>query len=353
MDNLSEINQNHPEQVPYGVVQHNLSNITPTASEIGHLWTSYMAETMSICMLKHIVAKSIDPDIKSIVQQALDVSTKRVKSMEDLYNAIHHPIPEGFGEKDVDVNAPSLFSETFGLAYTRIMNLYVELHYGLALGRSSRSDFRQIFSDAINTSKDIIEKATDVLLAKGLLPKAPSIIIPDRVEKVNDKKYYGSLFGDKRSLNAVEISHLFHCMIIVMVYSALKLGFSQVAKSKEIKNYLNRGSQIHREQAKILGSFLQEENLPTHTPSEFQVTDSKHSPYSDKLMLFHATVITSFGMMSDGFALTSCSRKDLISAFSRLMVEALEYSKDGADLMIENGWLERIPETVNRQELLQ
>jgi Protein of unknown function (DUF3231). len=353
MSNLSEVNQNNFEQSPFGVVQHNLSDVKPTASEIGHLWTSYLAESMSICMLKHIVANSKDPDIKPIIQQALNTSTEIVKSIEDLYNTIDHPIPIGFGENDVNANIPALFSESFGLAYTRLMNVYVQLHYVLALARSTRSDFRQLFSNAISTSTDIIEKATDVLLAKGLLPKAPSINIPDKIEKVNDKKYYGSFFGDTRTLNAVEISHLYHCIVLAMVYSTLKLGFSQVAKSKEIKNYLNKGSEIQREQAKILGDFLQKEKLPIPIPSEFQVTDSKQSPWSDKLILSHATVVTSYSITSYGFALTSSTRKDLIPAFSRLILEALEYSKSGADLMIKNGWLERIPETSDRQELLQ
>jgi len=33
------------------------------------------------------------------------------------------------------------------------------------------------------------------------------------------------------------------------------------------------------------------------------------------------------------------------------MIEILEFSKDGVDIMIENGWLEEVPETVNREKL--
>ncbi|EGW37256.1 hypothetical protein DOT_4898 [Desulfosporosinus sp. OT] len=36
----------------------------------------------------------------------------------------------------------------------------------------------------------------------------------------------------------------------------------------------------------------------------------------------------------------------------RLMAEIIEFSKDGVDLLIENGWLERVQETANRQELI-
>ncbi|ODA42467.1 hypothetical protein DSBG_0854 [Desulfosporosinus sp. BG] len=42
----------------------------------------------------------------------------------------------------------------------------------------------------------------------------------------------------------------------------------------------------------------------------------------------------------------------MVLALSRLMVEIIEFSKDGVDLLIENGWLERVQETATRQELI-
>ena len=91
MDNLQNVNQGQIEQVPLGTVQHNLSNIMPVSSEIGYLWSSYYAETMSVCFLKSYVAQSKDPDIHAVLQRALDVSSQRVKAMKDIYNAINHP----------------------------------------------------------------------------------------------------------------------------------------------------------------------------------------------------------------------------------------------------------------------
>lgn len=101
---------NIPQETPdiYNV-QHNLANNTPTASEVGYLWSSYFAETMAVCFLKYFLAKSKDPDIKPVFQYALDVSSQRVKTIENIYNSLDHPIPEAFGEKDVDINARELF----------------------------------------------------------------------------------------------------------------------------------------------------------------------------------------------------------------------------------------------------
>jgi hypothetical protein len=353
MNTFNQINQGNSEQVPMGVVQHNLENIFPSASEIGNLWACDLAENMAVCMLKYMVAKSKDPDIKPVLQQALDFSTQRINSIETLFNSTHHPIPEGFGEKDVDINAPELFSEGFSLAYTRLMNVFIELKYSMALARSSRQDFRQFFSQSIDTSREISQRATDILLAKGLFAKAPHIIIPDRNEIVEDKNYYGSIFGGKRPLNALEISHLFHNMEVKLLLSTLKLGFSQVVKSEKIKKYLYNGSLMHKEQATDLGKLLVDENLPVAIPFDFHVTDSKHSPFSDKLMLAHSTVVTAFCLIEAGFGLTNTARKDIITTLTNIIAAILADSKDGTDLMIENGWLERVPETANRSELIQ
>ena len=197
------------------------------------------------------------------------------------------------------------------------------------------------------------QKILDIQLAKGTILRGPYINIPDEIQHVMDKSYYGSFFGINRPLNALEAGHIYYNIQIKQVFATLFLGYSQVAKDNKIKKFLSRGNEINREQAKILGDFLQTEHLPVPESCEFQVTSSKHSPFSDKLLLFHSTVITAFSMLSDSFGMTSSVRKDVIVAFGRLMAEILEYSKDGTDLMIDHGWLERVPETANRTELVQ
>lgn len=47
--------QTATNNVPFDGIQYNLINILPTASEIRHLWSSYLAETLSVCMLKYII----------------------------------------------------------------------------------------------------------------------------------------------------------------------------------------------------------------------------------------------------------------------------------------------------------
>ncbi|WP_068962945.1 DUF3231 family protein [Desulfosporosinus sp. BG] len=69
-------------------------------------------------------------------------------------------------------------------------------------------------------------------------------------------------------------------------------------------------------------------------------------------MLFQTTIDMVRNILVCGLGLTNSARKDVVLALSRLMVEIIEFSKDGVDLLIENGWLERVQETATRQELI-
>lgn len=352
MNNI-QTNQANVSQTPFEAVQHNLSSIKPTAPEIGYLWSSYLAESMSVCMLKYIVSKAKDPDYKPIFQQALDVSSQRLNSMETIFNSFGHPIPVAFSENDVDINVKELYSESFLLMYTKLTNEYILQHYCQAYRLATRTDFRDCFSKCIDTVRDIHQKASDVLLSKGLLQKPPSIATPEKTDFVNDKDYYGSaIFGSKRQLNALEISYLFDDINSKHILETMNLGFRQVVKDEKIKDYLIRGNKITDKQVGVLGDILEGEDLPVPKTYDFEVTTSKESPFSDRLILTHYTVVLAYTILGYGFALTNSARKDLVATFTRLISELLEFGKDGTDLMLEHNWLERPPETANRQELV-
>ncbi|EGW38975.1 DUF3231 family protein [Desulfosporosinus sp. OT] len=158
MNNMQEAKQGQVEQDPFIAVQHNIFNIKPTSSEINHLWVTYMAECMSVAMLKHMVSNSKDPDFHNVLQLALDTSTQNINALEEIFNSIHHQIPDGFGEKDVDINAPELFSEEFSVRYTKLMQRYILINHTLAFSDSSRSDIKDLFSRFIEKSKQVIQK---------------------------------------------------------------------------------------------------------------------------------------------------------------------------------------------------
>lgn len=355
MDNLQQqYSQGNTEQVPFGAVQHNLSDILPSASEVGNLWTSYLAESMSVCFLKYYVAKSKDPDILAVLQLALDVSSQRVSTMEGIFNSIHHPIPEAYSERDVDTNAKQLFSESFTLQYTRLMHKFILINYAKSLSASSRSDVRSYFAGSLNTSQEVHQKATDVLSAKGLLEKCPSIVTPDRVDFVHNTNYLGNILGlgNLRPLNAMEIGNIITVMETQQLLKTLNLGYAQVIKSEKVKRYISQAKQTADKQLKKLSSFLEDEDLPQPIITTYLVTDSTESPHSDKLIASHVIVATATIVAEFGLSAPYTARKDLAATFANLSIEVLDLAKDGAELLIESGWLENIPQTANRKELM-
>ena len=340
------------EQTPYSVIQHNVDNINLTATEIGQLWGTYMAQSMSKCMLPYFIEKCKDPDIRSVLQYTLDVSTQHINSMTELFNKANFPIPHGFTDEDFDINAKPLFSDSYMLIYTRFIAKYGLSNSQLAFTVSTRPDICGFFEGCLMNFIEIHKKANEVLLAKGLLERAPNIPIPDRVEYVHDvQSFYKGLIGQKRPLNALEIGHIAQIIISRSIQNALILGFGQVVKSQKIKDYLSRGKKITDKQMKVLSSLFTDEDLPIPITYQSQVTDSTESPFTDKLILFHLSVFIAHSVTELGYATANCARLDLVVTCARLVAELTDYVKDGLDLSIENGWLERIPESAERKEL--
>lgn len=82
------------------------------------------------------------------------------------------------------------------------------------------------------------------------------------------------------------------------------------------------------------------------------MTDSKESPLSDKLILSHFIAVTAYIVTAFGLAVPNMSRKDVVMTIRGFITDVLLIVKDGGELMIEAGWLERIPETADRRHLI-
>jgi len=50
---------------------------------------------------------------------------------------------------------------------------------------------------------------------------------------------------------------------------------------------------------------------------------------------------------------TNTARLDLTSTYRNFVSGLLALAKSGGDLMIEGGWLERVPEAADRRDLIQ
>jgi hypothetical protein len=88
-----------------------------------------------------------------------------------------------------------------------------------------------------------------------------------------------------------------------MLGAALVTGFSQVAKSQEVRNFMVRGRDISAKHIEIFGSVLSEDHLPPASKWDAEATDSTVSPFSYNLMMFHVTALISIGISHYGVRL--------------------------------------------------
>jgi hypothetical protein len=326
-------------------------HIRLTSAELSNLWNTYMNDSMTICVLKYFLKTVKDTQIQSVVEYALELCKKHIQRLHEIYNQENHPIPKGFRDEDVDLGAPRLFDDSFFLYYVKQMARIGIGAHGLALALSARSDIRSFYLDCSHEALELDNKATELLLSKGLYVRAPYTDIPEKVEFVQKQGFLGDLLGEQRPLLAVEITHLYANIQTNALGRALLMGFSQVAESKEVRNYMVRGRDIASKQIEVLQSILHKSHVKSPMTWNDTVMESTVSPFSDKLMMFHVGAITSVGIADYGTSISISLRKDLSAAYARLLAEGGQYAEDGANIMIEHGWMEQAPQAADRDAL--
>lgn len=325
-----------------------------TSAEIANLWTSYFNDTLAVCTIGHFLANIKDKEIEAVLQSAYAISKAHIGKLISFYNEEKITIPHGLNlEEDVYPNTPRLFTDDFYLFYIQNIGKIGMASYTLALSNSARLDMCEYYSECLHESIGLFNKATEVMLSKGEFVRAPYIPDTCKVEFVEKQSYLGGLFQEPRPLNFVEISNIYFNLIQNQLGRTLLTGFSQVAKSPKLREYMVRGREISDKHVEIFGSILSKEFLPSASSWDTLATDSTVAPFSDKLMMLHVTMLNSAGIGHYGMSIGTAARKDLGADFLRLMLEIIAYSEDGANLMIEEGWLEQIPQAINRTKLAE
>lgn len=326
-------------------------NVRLTGPELSALWTQFMNDSMSICVLTHSLKKSKDPDIAQILEFALGLSESHITQIKTLFTQENYPIPQGFSEEDVDLTAPALFTDTFMMQYLYTMTLHGMNGYSLSVGSSVRKDLRKYFIQCNSEAMELYDRILDVMLSKGIFHRPPFINAPNDIDFVEKQGYLTGWFGKRRPLNGIEIGNIYYNTQKTVVKAVLEIAFSQVTKSKELREYFQRGSRICNKHFEIFGSIFAENNLPTPRNWTSEVSNSTVAPFSDKLMLFHIVSLLSVAVGYYGTALSVCQRRDLMVQYTRLMAEIGQYAEDGTNLLIKHGWMEQPPITDDRQEL--
>ncbi|WP_251550769.1 DUF3231 family protein [Neobacillus muris] len=327
------------------------TRIQLTAPEISSLWTQYMFDSMSICFIKYALQHLEDQDITKIYQTSLKLSEGHVQRIKEFFNGEGFPIPQGFTEKDVNIYAPRLFQDPFYLYYMYIMTLQGLTGYAFSLSTSIRSDLRQYYMKTNTETMMLFEKTIDTMLNKGIYARPPVITPAETIDFVKHDSFLSGWFGERRPLTSMEIGDITFNMNKMHLHVALKLGYSQVASSKEVRQYIQRGMEISNKHIATFEKIFREEKLNSPMSWQSHVTSSSQSPFSDKLIMYQVQLSTHVAVAFYGTALSVTSRNDLAEKYLGLDAELVKYAKDGADLMIKNGWLEEPPKASDRRAL--
>jgi hypothetical protein len=299
----------------------------------------------------YLLNKAEDKEIQPILQRSLDLSVEYTKTFADIFTQENIPVPIGFTDEDVNINAPRLFSDSFSLFYAYNLSKIGMTNYSLSLTHTARGDIRQFFSKTILESIDLFNRIADIALSKGLFIRAPQVEVNKETDFIDKEGFLAGLLSEPRRLLVTEILNIFSNTLTNLIGRALTIGFSQTAESEEVCKYMFRGSDISAKHTKVFTNMLVSENIPAPSTPQSFVTDSTIAPFSDKLMMFHISVLNAAGIGNYGVASAASLRHDIQATYIRLSAEIALYAQDGLNIMIKNKWMEQPPQAIDHKKL--
>ncbi|WP_079509141.1 DUF3231 family protein [Mesobacillus jeotgali] len=327
------------------------TKISLTAAEMSIMWTQYLNDTVSICVLNYFLNNIDDKSVKETVQFALSASQKNISLSKEIFDAEGFPYPIGFTKKDVNVHAPRLFSDTFVLMYLRHMSILAMAANSAAIGLGTRPDVIALHKSVLKSAILLQDLTRELMLEQGTYIRPPFISIPDKADFVEKQKFLSGIKNRRRALTSVEITHLFMNVQTNQIGKALIMGFIQIAQNKEVKGYLQRGKKIAQKHVDLFSEILKDNDIPAPMFWDSAVTDTTTQIFSDKLIMFHVTAMIAAGLGNYGAAMAASPRKDIGIKYASLIPEIALYAEDGANIMINHSWLEEPPMADDRDQL--
>jgi hypothetical protein len=320
------------------------------SAEIGKLWAIYMGNSMATCILSYFLQHVEDQDVKKLLENALNLSKEFQSTIKDTFIKENIPIPNGFTKDDVNLAAPRLFEDEFYVHYLRYVTKVGLSLYSVGIPLMYREDIREFSLYCMESTIELGEHIKDVSINKGWVIKSPIIPTPQKVN-IAHKNYLKGFIGDVRPLHALEIAHLYDNLETNVASKALVMAFSQVTKTKKIRNLFIKGEELTYKAIEGYIKKLHDDNLPSPELIDHLVTTSTFSPFSDKLMVFHKMDMFSMRVRNFGNSVAVNGRRDLALMYANFLKDISGFVNDAADIMIENGWMETPPEAADREDL--
>lgn len=327
-------------------------NIKLTCAEISSLWGTYVHDCMVICVMTHFLKTVDDPEVKTMLEETLQVAQKHKDTIRDIFIKESIAMPQGFEiEKDVIANAPKLFSDIFQLNFALQFSKFGVTSHTTGLTLSAREDIRQMYRDFMGHTSQLYQDVMDCMERKGVFVRMPFMNYPKKVDYVDKKKFLTGWFGRRRALLGMEATHLIMNAINNEIGRAMCVGFSQVVEDKELSDYFLRGKHICAHLLSSIQDVLEDSDVPMAMSWDQNVTASTEAPFSGKMMLYMVGEVTNLGIAAYGAGIGASMRRDISSMYLGFLSKTGTYGEDGLNLMIERGWMEQPPQFVDRDQL--
>lgn len=316
-----------------------------SASELGALWMTYHKKTMILRILEYFIDKSDDQKATDLMSDLWNQLHSLTLEMETMFKNEGAAVPNGFTEKDVQLEAPKLWDNGFDIMLCRILKEISAGMYVLHLTMSYRQDIIKLYRDMSEVTETFYGHFTQYLLDKKLYTRPNYVNMPKSTDYITDKNYLKgtNIFGKKRTLNTVEYGYLYHAMETNIVGMQLLQGFTQTTKDEEVKKYFMEGIALTKEIIRETSDILLENNIqPPATPGG-TVTNSTMPPFSEKLMMFCNYLLDGLSLGGGGFSVGFSLRNDLQYKNMIFAKDLFQYQCKGVNLMMAKGWLEEPP----------
>ncbi|MBT2690184.1 DUF3231 family protein [Bacillus sp. ISL-47] len=325
-----------------------------TSNELGTLWMTYQQKTMLLRMLDYFIEKADDEKAKNIMTGLCEEVNPYVQKIVQIFKDEGAAIPVGFTEQDVIPDAPKLYSNGFDIMFVRLMNSISMGLHTLHLSMSYREDIILLYKDLTAHTQDYSRQCTQYLLEKGLLSRAPYVTMPKKAEFVKDTSYLKgtSPFGQKRTMNTVEVSQLHYSIDANATGMQLITGFAQCAQEKEVRKYFSEGAELAKSIIKEFSEMMLEDGIQTPLGAGGNATRSTAAPFSDKLMMYCTSLFCSFSLGKNAIGTAFSLRNDIPTKAGIFSKDIFEYAHRGAKIMIQNGWMEEPPQMEERRNLI-
>jgi hypothetical protein len=325
-----------------------------SGTELGTLWMAYQEKTMTVQLLRHLLICAEDEETRAMLANYQAKEREYVKTIEEILTKEGGVVPIGFGDQDVNADAPPLYNGLYEISFLRLMAKISMGLYVLHLGMSYREDVRRLDEAMARSAQTVYGAATELLLRRGALSRPPIVTPPTDIEFVEGLRYMKGqgVFSKARPINLVESAHLYQQLETNAVGFELMTSFAQSAQEPEAKQYFNKGREMARESVDMLGAILKESDMDPSGAPAGRATTSTTPVYSDKLMMYCTNLLANFGLGGNALGTSFSFRSDLPVKLGMMAAKVYQFAQEGGKIMIKHKWMEEPPQAENRDALI-